>query len=185
MLSNQEIVVIAAYLIGGNSQRVDTEDVAVKANEIAPGRFAWRKYPSQINIETVRKRLWDACKPSKGGYILGTEKDGWLLTEAGVGFAQKNVRSVTGAKKRVSLKERNWLRSEHDRLLSSAAFLKYQECEDGPIDKRDAESFFRIDNYVKGEAREEKLLRVVNAFGEDAELGPAVKKFAAIVRGDN
>lgn len=185
MLSNQQIVVIAAYLMGGNSQRVDTEDIAVKASEIAPGRFAWRKYPSQINIETVRKRLWDACKASKGGYVLGTERDGWLLTEAGVEFAQKNVRSVTGAKKRVSLKERNWLRSERDRLLSSDAFIKYQQSEDNPIDKRGAESFFRIDNYVKGKGREDKLLRIINAFGADAELGPAVKKFAAIVRGDN
>jgi len=52
------------------------------------------------------------------------------------------------------------------------------------ITKRDAESFFRIDNYVKGEARDRKLSRILNAFGEDSELGPAVKRFAAIVRGE-
>ena len=65
VLSNHQIVVIAAYLVAGDSKRADTEDIAVKANQIAPGRFSWRKYPRQINIDTVRKRLWDACKPSK------------------------------------------------------------------------------------------------------------------------
>lgn len=183
MLANHEIVVIAAYLVGGDSNRVDTEDIAVKANEIAPGRFNWRKFPQQINIDTVRKRLWDARKPSKGGYILGSEKDGWVLTEAGVKFARKSADAITGSKKRLSLKERTWLRSERERLLSTDAFLKYSNQNKDMITKRDAEGFFRIDNYVKGEAREQKILRILNAFGEDFELGPAVRRFAEIVRG--
>ena len=183
VLSNHQIVVIAVYLIGGDSQRVDTEDVAVKASEIAPGRFTWRKYPQQINIETVRKRLWDACKPEKGGYVLGSEKDGWLLTEAGVKFARKEFGAAPGSKKRVSARERAWLKSERERLFSSDAFLKHAQDGDAVITKREAESFFRIDNYVQGEARERKLLRVLNAFGDDSELGPTVRKLAAIVRG--
>jgi hypothetical protein len=56
-LSNHEIVTLAAYLLGGDTQYVDTEDVAVKANELAPGRFTWRKYRNQINIENVRTFL--------------------------------------------------------------------------------------------------------------------------------
>lgn len=183
MLSNHLIVVIAVYLVGGDSQRVDTEDIAVKANEIAPGRFTWRKYPEQINIETVRKRLWDACKPDKGAYILGSEREGWLLTEAGVRFARRTSNVLPGSKKRVSLKERAWLKSERDRLLSTDAFQKHKQDDHGEITKRDAESFFRIDNYVKGEARERKLLRVLSAFGDDPELGPAVRRLAAVVRG--
>ena len=66
-LANHEIVTLAVYLLGGDTQRVDTEDVAVKANALAGGRFTWRKYPDQINIDAVRKRLWDAAKPEKGG----------------------------------------------------------------------------------------------------------------------
>ena len=183
MLPNHEIVVIAAYLVGADAKRVDTEDVAIKASEIAPGRFAWRKYPEQINIEAVRKRLWDACKPEKGKYILGTEKDGWLLTEAGVKFARKNANAIPGSKKRVSAQERNWTKSERERLLSSEAFLKHARDNNAAITKREAESFFRIDNYVKGEAREGKLLRILNAFADDSELGPVIRILAAIVRG--
>ena len=62
-VSNHEIVTLAVYLLGGASQFIDTEDIAMKANEIAPGRFTWRKYPQQINIENITAFLWDAKKP--------------------------------------------------------------------------------------------------------------------------
>jgi hypothetical protein len=66
-LPNHELVVLAAYLAGAQSTPADTEDIAIKANVLAPGRFSWRKYKDQINIDTVRKRLWDATKAEKGG----------------------------------------------------------------------------------------------------------------------
>jgi hypothetical protein len=46
-LANHEIVTLAVYLLGGEAQRVDTEDIAIRANELAPGRFTWRKYRDQ------------------------------------------------------------------------------------------------------------------------------------------
>jgi hypothetical protein len=182
LLANHQIVVVAAYLAGADSRRVDTEDIAVKANQIAPGRFSWRKYPDQINIDTVRKRLWDACKTEKGAYMRGSEKTGWLLTEQGLSFARKNVSAVAGKKKRTTLKERAQLKSERGRLLTTDAFLKYKTRNISDVTLSEAEGFFRIDNYVTGEAREAKLLRILNAFSDDEELGPAVIEFAAIVR---
>jgi hypothetical protein len=77
-LANHELVVVAAFLAGAQNASADTEDIAVKANELAPGRFAWRKYKDQINIEAVRKRLWDAAKAEKGGLLIGSEKTGFL-----------------------------------------------------------------------------------------------------------
>ena len=74
--SNIEIVTIAVYLLGGDSKYVDTEDIAIKTNELAPGRFTWRKYPEQINIDNVRKRLSDAKNVKKGGFLLGSFKKG-------------------------------------------------------------------------------------------------------------
>src|SRR5580704_2924829 len=85
-LSNTELVVIAAFRVGAATQHVDTEDIAVKANEIGPGRFTWKKYSYQINIDTVSKRLWDG---RKRGYLVGSERDGWLLTETGATLARK------------------------------------------------------------------------------------------------
>src|SRR5688500_18667846 len=85
-LANHQLVVVATFLAGGHQSSVDTEDIAMKSNEIAPGRFSWRKYPTQINIDTVRKRLWDATKPEKGALLIGSERSGWRLTKAGYDF---------------------------------------------------------------------------------------------------
>ncbi|HAB18651.1 MAG TPA: hypothetical protein DCE44_19690 [Verrucomicrobiales bacterium] len=54
-VANHEIVTLAVYLLGGDTHRVDTEDVAVKANDLAHGRFTWRKYRDQINIDANRR----------------------------------------------------------------------------------------------------------------------------------
>ena len=111
-LANYEIVVLAAYLVGAHYRYVDTEDIAIKANEIAPGRFSWRKYKHQINIDTVRKRLWDATKKD-GGY--------------------------------------------HER-------------------------FFRVDDYVVGDARKLKVERAKNAFANEPDFVDAIQAIAKFVR---
>ena len=72
--SNIEIITLAVFLLGGESNYIDTEDIAVKVNELAPGRFTWRKYPHQINIDNVRKRLSDAKNPRKGGYVAAADQ---------------------------------------------------------------------------------------------------------------
>lgn len=180
-LSNSEIVVIAAFRVGAAGLHVDTEDIAVKANEIGPGRFTWKKYPQQINIDTVRKRLWDA---RKRGHLVGSERDGWLLTESGATFARQYRRRL-GAEKttRMSLNERKWRRIEKVRLLTTAAHLKFSSGEASRITVREAQGFFRIDAYVGKSAIENKILRIVNAFSGDHEIGPTVRHVASLVRG--
>ena len=183
--SNHEIVTLAVYLLGGESKAIETEDVAVKANEIAPGRFNWRKYPHQINIENVRTFLSDAKKPKNGHYLLGSGKEGWLLTEAGCQFARKRVGELDGidlSKTRHTALERQWINRERGRMLASEVFSKFQSGRINAITTQEAETFFRLDEYVKGEARERKILRVVNTFSEDAELGRAVTKLAEKIR---
>src|SRR5918996_3165501 len=129
-LSNHEIVTLAVYLLGGDTQYVDTEDIAVKANEIAPGRFTWRKYSHQINIENVRAFLSDAKKEKNGAFLRGAGKDGWLLTESGAAFAKARVRSLENvdlSRERLSVKDRRWLQHERTRMLSSEAFAKFSK----------------------------------------------------------
>ena len=183
-LANHEIVTLAVYLLGGQARRVDTEDIAVKASELAAGRFTWRKYPDQINIDAVRKRLWDAAKPEKGGYLQGTEREGWVLTPAGLRFANTNRTILQTAgleRKPQSSKERNWQRRERERMLSSEAFAKFIAGTQDAISGQEAESFFRVDAYVTGGAREEKILRAKNAFGDDPDLGPLITLLESII----
>jgi hypothetical protein len=183
--SNHEIAVLAAYLAGASYKYADTEDIAMEANKIAPGRFTWRKYKDQINIETVRKRLWDATKIEKGGYLLGSEKGGWLLTEEGTRFAVANAEqfeSLGLARVRMSRTEGTWLARERVRMMSEAAYTKFAEGLAKRITATEAERFFRIDDYVVGDARKGKLERAKNAFAEDPDLGPAVSEIARLVR---
>lgn len=184
-LANHEIVTLAVYLLGGDTQQVDTEDIAVKANELAPGRFTWRKYPDQINIDTVRKRLWDAATLAKGEYLRGSEKKGWGLTSAGLKFATKNVGLIGLAdlsKERLGLKEKQWLRNERVRMIASEAYRKIQTGQVEAVTAQEAEEFFRIDAYVTSQARELKIMRTLTAFADDREMGETVKILAEKVR---
>lgn len=184
--ANHEIVTLAVYLLGGESRYVDTEDVAVKANEIAPGRFTWRKYRDQISEDAVSKRLWDATRADKGGYLLGSEKKGWLLTPEGLEFAKSRAQVLQGADlsgRAMSAQERRWHRNERARLLSDGAFAKFQMGRPDEITAREAEAFFRVDDYVVGRARQRKVARMVNIFGDDPELGEAVREIAGKLPG--
>ena len=182
-LSNSEIVVIAAFRAGSAGLYADTEDIAIKANEICPGRFSWKKYPEQINIDTVRKRLWDARKT---GHLVGSERDGWLLTETGTAFARLYRRALSAEKTaRLSLNERKWRRVEKVRLVATAAHQKFGSGKASCITVREAQGFFRIDAYVSKSAIENKILRVLNAFSDDQEIGPTVQYVASLIRGAN
>ncbi len=183
-LANHEIVTIALLLCGGDARSVDTEDIAVKASEIAPGRFAWRKYPDQINIDTVRKRLWDARKRNMGEFLTGCEKDGWQLTENGVKFAKRAKRRLGNqpVSPRASLKERRFARAEKLRMLGTAAYAKFSAGSLPSITTQEAEVLFRIDDYVLAEQREKKILRAINLFGSDRQLGALVRLLALAVR---
>ena len=183
-LSNHEIVTLAVYLLGGDTRHIDTEDIAIKANALAPGRFTWRKYPGQINIENVRTFLSDAKKPKNGKYLSGAGKDGWILTSSGMDFAKQRLGDLGGsnlARKAISAKERNWLRRERERMLASEAFAKLTAGRQDAISAHEAESFFRVDAYVTGGSREEKILRTKNAFGDDPELGPLIKLLESMI----
>jgi len=183
-LANHEIVTLAVFLLGGDTRRVDTEDIAVKANELAHGRFTWRKYPDQINIDAVRKRLWDAAKPEKGGYLHGTEREGWVLTPAGLRFAKSNEAILQTAgleRKAQNSKERNWQRRERERMLASDAFVKFGAGREAEISSQEAESFFRVDAYIIGRTRKEKILRAKHAFGDDSEVGPLIQLLEPLI----
>lgn len=185
-LSNDKIVVLAAYLAGAAEQLADTEDIAVKANELAPGKFSWRKYKDQINIEAVRKRLYDAAKASKGGLISGGEREGWLLTKAGLRFCEQHTQILTTGlefEPRLSAKEKTWQHREGLRMTSEIAFRKWQAGALGEITRQEAERFFGVDDYIKGVARQKRIARAKDIFRGDTSLEQAISEIAEIIGG--
>ena len=92
-LSNQEIVTIALYNLGGGIGSFDIETIAKEADKLAPGRFRWKTDPDMISDSNT----WDALSNArKKKFILqqAQEKntDSYLLTEEGIQFAKKNYR---------------------------------------------------------------------------------------------
>ena len=182
--SQVELVALAVYLLGGDQKPIDTEDVAVKAHELAPTRFSWRKYPHQINLELVRVYLSAAKNPSKGGFVDGSGKSGWSLTAKGRDWAKKVAselggqnldrrREETGGGPR---DEQRW-RRERDRLLSTSAWQLWSK---GALDVplREAQDVFRIDSYAVGRLRDIKVNRLLALFVDDAELIAFLKAMA-------
>ena len=186
-LANHEVVTIAVFLLRGDMQPVDTEDAAVKAAEIAPGRFSWRKYPAQISLDAVRKRLWDACREDKGGYLIGSEKDGWRLTHSGLRFAEENIARLesVAARRPLTLKEKQWRSRERERMLGTDAFEQFESSGGGTFAQADAERFFRVDEHVGSRQRRARVERALTLFGDDEDLGEIVKVMAGLIlKGD-
>jgi hypothetical protein len=163
---------------------IDTEDLAMKAHELAPGRFSWRKYRTQINLELVRVYASDVKKEEHGALLRGSGNEGWMLTQAGVAWAEAHLDHLEGLRQ---ARERNRkvdrvLKAERARLLAAEAFRKLQTDPGATVSPREAETFFRLDPYTTGSKREERILRILNAFVGDAVLGAIVQRLADQVR---
>jgi len=184
-LSNDKLVVLAAYLAGAAVEHADTEDIAVQAAKLAPGRFSWRKYPDQINIDTVRKRLWDAASEKKGHLLTGSERDGWLLTETGLKFCDEHatrLNAVDNLIVRQSRKEQLWTSRERARMVTEIAYQKWQAGSPEHILPVEAERFFRIDDYVVGTLRRTRIVKARETFASDQQLLNAIDAIAKKVR---
>ncbi len=183
--TNVEILTLAVFLLAGETKFIDTEDIAVKAHELALGRFTWKKYRDRISLEAVRKRLSDALKPKNGGFLFGSHRKGWMLSQDGFAFCKANIgrlKYANIAREPINLEEQKRNNKERKRMLSSIVFEKLSNNGTNNISSQDAESFFGIDDYVLGKAREQKLSRIVNTFSDDYEIGKVVKLLAVKVR---
>lgn len=172
-----DFVMWTVCLLGGDQRRVDTEDIAVKAFELSPRRFAWRKYPDQINLELVRVNLSNAKKAEYGRLLTGSGRTGWSLTRAGLQW----FRSARSRLKKIETSEPDGRRStagsidstrhdrERKRILSLAAWKRWSEG-DRSIVLAEAREVFRLDSYSTASVRETKLTRIRAMFGNDSEL---------------
>lgn len=183
-LNQIDCVVLAVFELGGAQQRVRTEDVAVRANAIGNGVFAWVHYPDQINLELVRVKLSDAKKPQCGKLVAGTGNSGWSLTPAGLARAQELQhrpglrRPVAGTSEGTPRRVGRRTALERARLLQSDAWTRWTKG-NHTVDSRTALALLRLDRYSNGHERAEKAARLLSLFSEDPILAAFV---AAIVK---
>ncbi len=103
---NRELVVYALSLLGGESKRVHTEDIAAKCHELFPASFSWTKYTHFPDKDIVRVALIDARKEQWGALVEGRagegrglaaktkrerSTDGWLLTANGIQWIRESA----------------------------------------------------------------------------------------------
>lgn len=184
-LTHEQIVVLATYLAGGDAQYADTEDVAMATVKVAPGRFSWVKYPDQINIENVRRRLLDATRPESGGYVTGSQRKGWLLTEAGLAFCKMHEDRLSREadhQQRVSRAEQSWVVRERARMMKEKAFEKWASGRTSDVLPVEAERFFRVDDYMNAAERIACISRAAEAFRADETLRAAIQVISKLVR---
>ncbi len=190
--SNIEYVAFAAYLLSAFEKPVDTEDVAIKAYEIAPERFCWKRYPEQINLAAVSKRLYDARLEKNGSLVDGSDKQGWILTQKGLCWAKgiasefesvakntksKNVRSsgIAGAVQS----------TERKRIAATKAYILYASGRINEIALRDAEHVYRFDDYVDARTRTLKINRALEIFANEAKMTEFLRVIEKIIEEGN
>jgi len=174
-LRQSEIVTLAVYRLNGVSAPVDTEDVAIEANRLAPGMFSWRKYKDQINLELVRVNLSDAKKKSHQ-LLTGSGNEGWRLTKKGLQWAQQADTKHEGggeasAVVRLPLSpgERKRLERERKRLQTTSAWRNWRNGGNVPS-LAESKEVFRIDSYTIGAMQETKITRLVDMFSDEPEM---------------
>jgi hypothetical protein len=153
---------------------VDTEDIAMSAHRLAPGAFRWRKFPDQINLELVRVALVDASRAKGGGYVQGSGRNGWVLTDTGVGWMARTGNRLRaellgeGPQPTVNKPEPRPQANQRSRLVKSDVFVAWTA--GVRISPAQAASVFRADQYTPERTRMLKIRNLQAMFAGDPEI---------------
>lgn len=186
-ISKRNITVLAVYLLGGSNKYVDTEDVAMKCNEIAKGQFTWKKYKDQINLKLVETFLWDATKDAYGGLLIGSGRKGWRLSSNGISWMADSGESILKSKNfnvdedKASAGSIDTVRKtrEERRIKGLNAWKRWLDNQDILI--KDAQEIFRIDDYITGKMIDVKIARLKSLFYNDEELKDFLEQASKVI----
>ena len=115
--SNRDVIVYAIAALGGDSQFVHTEGIAIKCHQLAPDAFSWRKHTHHPDLEVARRALLNMRSAEFGALVEGRSGegprkgdgrtgDGWQLTAAGREWVTANGDRVEGALNSTALSDR-------------------------------------------------------------------------------
>ena len=173
MLSNLQIVTLAVSELGGATKAVDIEDVAIRAYEISPEKFSWRKYPERIDLRVVQYALKDASSSRNGEPLLrGSVKHGYMLTPIGLEWIEDNqhvnLDHLQSSSRKQSTADK--LSIEQARLLTSIAFVKFESNKFEEIKFSDFQEFARVNDYFPEHVRQKRYVVIENAVRGNPKL---------------
>lgn len=174
-LSKKDVVTLALRELDGDTQAIDTEDVAIAAHRRAPAAFGWRKHTEHIDLDMVRTSLRHEAE-SEDPRLAGSVRTGWHLTPAGIEWVSTHADqiktaatpAITPAKVAARRAETGHSGSEIARVYSSSAFRAWASGHDVAV--RDAAAVFRIDHYTSQRDRHLKTARLRQVVQDDQEL---------------
>jgi len=178
---NRQLVTIAIGNLGGHQQAVHTEDVALEADRLAPGRFAWRKYPERIDINVVLQGLGDARRARYDAHVAGSNVKGWMLTAEGQIWIKRQVKANSSELARAVSDAKGSLiagqRIETHRLATTEAFELYSSGKQEKITRKHLFDFLRINEYFSDRARRRRINLVASSISGDDVLEPLWEYF--------
>jgi len=169
VFTKKDLVVIATLYRGGTLHLIHTEDIAIKAAELAPRSFAWEKYPDYINLESVRITLKNEMM-DENSRVAGSVKEGWMLSREGMNWCVDKGLLVSRPEVKAIIMD------EINRLKKTKAFEKFEMGEVKALSDSDVERFFRIDRYFSDRNKMERLTAVINVSIIASELQTLVEE---------
>ncbi len=168
-LTNKQLATVALYLLHGDTRSVDTEDLAMKMVALAPGRFHWRKYPDQINIELIRASAADLLK-QRPPLAVGGVRYGWMLTPAGVAWCQQG---------QIARDEMAIASEREIHLRHTDAYRKYASGQRDAITVFDVRRVLQVDEYTSKRRHREQQQLVENVASRDSDMEQFVRSLRA------
>jgi len=172
-MTKPQLVALAIALLGGEADYVDREDIAIKANALAPGRFNWRKYPERIDLEVVSVSLRDAKKDKVGALVVGSNSQGWMLSSDGVKWLDTvDIENDEGQVGIIYRRGSTWerLEAERVRLRTTKAYGLFVEDRCDCLSIQNFYEFARVNEYYQTKSRRRRFNVVENAVLDDPTL---------------
>ncbi len=172
-LTNPQLVTLAVAELGGQNNYIDREEVAIHVNVLAPGRFNWRRYPENIDLEAVSVALRDARKERYGGLLTSDNRKGWMLTPSGIKWLTELGVSDLNDIEQNKIRKNSILANqelEATRLKNTNAYKLFIKRKIRQISLQDFYEFARINEYFQQNMIKKRLIIIDNAVSGNDEL---------------
>lgn len=172
-LTNVEIVTLALAILGGANKSIDIEEIGIKAYELAPKKFCWRKHPERIDLRTVQYALKDASSKKKEETLIkGNIRFGYMLTSKGISWSNKIIgdeKEISVDTKKIQTNEEKRIIEEF-RLINSTAMKKFKANMKETINKQDFQDFARVNDYFPDHIKKHRYILIENSIKENKTL---------------
>lgn len=187
LLTKPDLAALVVYILGGDHKSVDTEDIAMKVNEVSPGVFVWKKYPEQINLKLIEAFLYDAKKTRCGELLIGTTRKGWRLSPKGIEWiTNKGTKLIEklGRNSSVNIEVAGTdpirIEREKIRLFKTKAWQNWNDSKD--LNLKDIHQLFRVDEYTNDQMLDNKIVRIKSLFQQDNQVTSFLTAAESVIR---